>query len=132
MPSDHGEWLCSAGFVIRCSAELEGLQEGQQRIVRAEPRGGLAGGCKLSNGLFLHFDIRFQVTVSGLDALVTKPKSDDGDVHSGQQKVHCGGMPNAGDSRRWRADFQLALERSGRSGPKGYVALLAPFAVDFQ
>jgi hypothetical protein len=35
-----------------------------------------------------HLEIRFDVTMSGLDTLVAQPQSDDGDVNAGLQQMH--------------------------------------------
>ncbi len=70
------------------SALSEGVEEGQQCVAGLEPQRALSGWRHTSQSLFLGLQIRLDVHVGSLRTFVAQPERDDGDVHSGLQKVH--------------------------------------------
>jgi hypothetical protein len=89
MPSSGGERLCSAGFMRRYSALSEGSEEGEDRVVGSESRRYLARRHEVLQSLLLGGQICLDVSMSGLQSLVAKPESNDGDVHAGLKQMHC-------------------------------------------
>ena len=73
MQSIHGERAVGMGFIVILSALSERCQESQQVVVGLEPLRKLPCGREFFEHLLLGGKIRFEVSVSGLNALVTQP-----------------------------------------------------------
>lgn len=58
-----------------------------------EALGCIASRVEFAERLLLHAQVGLDVDVRGLQALVTKPQSDDRWIHASLEQVHRGGMP---------------------------------------
>ena len=63
-------------------------QEPKQLVIGLKAFCFLTCGRHFFEGLLFESQIRFDIAVRGLSALVTKPQGDDGDIDSRLQKVH--------------------------------------------
>ena len=86
----------------------------RELVGRLEATWGSARGCQFAQCVFHHGQVRFDVSVSGLDTLMTEPEGDHRRVHSTLKQMHRRGVTN-----QVRRDA-LALEtRTGRSRMAG-------------
>jgi hypothetical protein len=73
IPSKHGERHAGMGFTRIGSALSEVVQEGEQGVAGLERSEALARRCHLLERLFFCFQIRFNINLCCLRALVTQP-----------------------------------------------------------
>ena len=76
-----------------CSAYSERLKEGEKLVVWLIAELGTRRFLQPCEGSLLHGHVGLDVHVGCRRALVSEPKSDDRDVHSRLQQVHCNGVP---------------------------------------
>ena len=91
------------------AARLDRCEEREQTVIGLKAPKCRARWGDLGEGLFLQRDACVQIAVGGLDALVSEPERDDGDVHSCIKQRHSGSM-----SDRVRRD--ALLPQTGTAG----------------
>ena len=94
---------------------VKGLEEGEEAVASFEPDGSQAGSLDSPQRSFFHREIGFDVQVGGDGVFVTQPESDDGNVHSGLEQMHRGGVPQ----RVWRDPASVEGRASLRRLPDG-------------
>src|SRR5271156_1178475 len=115
MPEPASHWAtwaaCKMGGASECAPlrSSERFQERQQVIVRAESPEPSPDRSALCERLLFHGKVRVYVNICSLDALMSQPQRDHGDVDARLKQRHRRTMPN----HVWRHSLLL---QSGATG----------------